>query len=74
MRREPGMSEVPVQVVSERDREGNDTAMNTSDSGYVSVPVSASANDVFARIQVSTLQPSVYHAGALMLLLVLLRF
>lgn len=51
------MAEVPVQVVSERDADGNSEARNTADSGYVAVSVSAAASEVLASIQVSLIAP-----------------
>ena len=55
--REAGMAEVPVQVVSERDAEGNSEARNSADIGYVAVSVSAAASEVLASIQVSLIAP-----------------
>lgn len=50
--REPGLAEVPVQVLSDRDAQGNSESRNTGGSDYVAVPVSASANDIYDSIQV----------------------
>ena len=47
------MSEVPVQVLSDRDAQGNAEFRNTGESDYVAVPVSASANDIYDSVQVS---------------------